>query len=597
MRVAIYARVSTERQERQQTIGSQLAALQAWVQGQGHALSDAHVFRDEGYSGSRLDRPGLDGLRDAVRDAAVDAVAVFSPDRLARKYAYQVLLLEEFRRADCKVVFLHHPISDNPNDQLLLQIQGAIAEYERTVLAERFRRGKLQKARDGHVLSAKAPYGYRYEARCGALPARLVIDEAEADMVRQVYGWFVGGETIRGCIARMNAGPWLTRSGRSRWSCSVAHHILSDPVYTGTAYSNRYEYVAPKKPRLRTRRSGERSCRRPRPPEQWIAIPVPVLIDQQTWDRARAQLARNAAMSFRRNKKNDYLLRCLLKCGTCGLGIHGFCSAAANGRSGHRYYKCAGTDALTTGRDARCPRARIDADALEQAVWDHITGLLGSSSQLSAQFERFVAEADAAQTREEAPSQHLRARLDRLDRADRRLLEAYQAEVISLAELAERRQGLAEQRRLAEQQLEQHRRLREQQVHAQDVLDSLAAFSERIGARLHSASVADRQALLQLVVERITVHDDHIEIQHVIPLRDPMPGPSTPPPAKPQLRSDGVGPAACLGQRPRLAPWMVEVVEPGVGVGLQDASVSGQVSVRVLAPAVARVVEHRSGRR
>ena len=212
-------------------------------------------------------------------------------------------------------------------------------------------------------------------------------------------------------------------------------------------------------------------------------------------------------LRFGRNKKNDYVLRCLLKCGACGLGIHGFCSAAANGRSGHRYYKCAGTDALTTGRDARCPRARIDADALEQAVWDHITGLLGSLSQLSAQFERFVAEADAAQTRKEAPSQHLRARLDRLDRADRRLLEAYQAEVISLAELADRRQGLAEQRRLAEQQLEQHRRLREQQVHAQDVLDSLAAFSERIGARLHSASVADRQALLQLVVERITVHD------------------------------------------------------------------------------------------
>jgi len=94
----------------------------------GHALSDAHVFRDEGYSGSRLDRPGLDGLRDAIRDAAVDIVAVFSPDRLARKYAYQVLLLEEFRRADCEVAFLHHPISDSPNDQLLLQIQGAIAE-------------------------------------------------------------------------------------------------------------------------------------------------------------------------------------------------------------------------------------------------------------------------------------------------------------------------------------------------------------------------------------------------------------------------------------------------------------------------------------
>jgi site-specific DNA recombinase len=164
MRAAIYARVSTERQERQQTIDSQLSALRDWVGARGHVLTDIHVFRDEGFSGSRLDRPALDALRDAIRDAVGDLVVVFSPDRLARKYAYQVLLLEEFRRAGCEVVFLHHPISDNPNDQLLLQIQGAIAEYERAVLAERFRRGKLQRARDGNIISAKVPYGYRYES-------------------------------------------------------------------------------------------------------------------------------------------------------------------------------------------------------------------------------------------------------------------------------------------------------------------------------------------------------------------------------------------------------------------------------------------------
>src|SRR5215212_8402700 len=182
MRAAIYARVSTERQERQQTIGSQVSALRDWADSQGHALAEAHVFQDEGFSGSRLDRPALDALRDAVRDAAVDVVAVFSPDRLARKYAYQVLLLEEFRRAGCEVVFLHHPISDDPNDQLLLQIQGAIAEYERAVLAERFRRGKLQKAREGQIIGAKAPYGYRYEPRRDGRPGCLVIDEAEAVM-------------------------------------------------------------------------------------------------------------------------------------------------------------------------------------------------------------------------------------------------------------------------------------------------------------------------------------------------------------------------------------------------------------------------------
>src|ERR687889_714164 len=230
MHVAIYARVSTERQERQQTIDSQLAALRAWAAGEARDLDEDHAFRDEGYSGARLDRPGLDALRDAVRDGAVELVAVLSPDRLARRYAYQVLLMEDFRRAGCEVVFLHRPISDDPNDQLLLQIQGAIAEYERAVLAERFRRGKLQKARDGHIISAKVPYGYRYESAGGGIPARLVVDEAEANMVRQLYAWVLDeGLTIRQCIKRLNAGCWVTRSGRQQWASSVVHHILTDP--------------------------------------------------------------------------------------------------------------------------------------------------------------------------------------------------------------------------------------------------------------------------------------------------------------------------------------------------------------------------------
>jgi site-specific DNA recombinase len=543
MRAAIYARVSTERQERQQTIDSQLAALRAWASAQGHALAERHVFRDEGYSGSRLDRPGLDGLRDAIRDGAVDLVAVLSPDRLARKYAYQVLLLEEFRRAGCEVAFLHRPISDDPNDQLLLQIQGAIAEYERAVLAERFRRGKLQKARDGHILSAKAAYGYRYEPRRDAVPARLVVDEAEAEMVRQLHAWVAEeGLTVRQCMKRLNAGPWVTRSGRRQWSASVVHHILSDPVYTGTAYANRCEYVVPKRPRRRSPRSGERTSRRPRPPEQWIAVPVPALVDQRTWDGIQARLARNAATSFRRNKKRDYLLRCLLRCGTCGLGIHGCYFPGHGGRRGRRYYRCAGTDPLTTGRATKCPRARMEADALERVVWEHVAGLLSEPVQLLAQFERFLAESATADRREELPDRQLRARLDRLDRADRRLLEAYQAEVITLEELSAQRRALAEQRRIAEQHREQHRRLRERRVRAEDTLVSLTAFCERVRSRLPTASTTERQAILQLVVERIIVHEDSLEIHHVIPLRGPTPGIGGPP-AELALRSDGVRPA------------------------------------------------------
>ena len=259
MRAAPYARVSTERQERLRTIDSQLAALRAWAADHGHALADGHAFRDEGHSGCRLDRPGLDASRDAVRDGAVEVVAVPTPDRLAREYAYQVLLLEEFRRAGCAVAFLQHPISDDPNDRLLPRIQGAIAEYERAVLGERLRRGKLQRARDGRYLTGRAPYGYRHVPRRDAVPGHLAVDEHEAETARMLYGRLIDERTtIRQILKRLNAGPYLPRSGRHAWSPSTVHHILSDPIYAGTAYADRYAYVPAAKPRARRGRAPAR---------------------------------------------------------------------------------------------------------------------------------------------------------------------------------------------------------------------------------------------------------------------------------------------------------------------------------------------------
>lgn len=208
MRAALYARVSTDRQERDQTIDSQLSALTAWADAQGHEVAAKHIYRDEGWSGARLDRPALDALRDAVHEGEVDLVAVLTPDRLARKYAYQALLIEEFRRAGCVLHFVHRPISEDPHDQLLLQIQGAVAEYERAVLSERFRRGKLQKARAGQYLGGRAPYGYRYVPRQDQVAGHLVIDETEADLVRMLYGWLIDEQmTIRQILKRLNGGP------------------------------------------------------------------------------------------------------------------------------------------------------------------------------------------------------------------------------------------------------------------------------------------------------------------------------------------------------------------------------------------------------
>jgi DNA invertase Pin-like site-specific DNA recombinase len=141
VKVAIYARVSTERQEERGTIGSQLELLRTAANADGDDL--VAEFVDDGYSGTRLDRPALDRLRDAAEAGALDAVLCLCPDRLARAYAYQVLILEELERFGVTVRFLDGQApGDDPQAKLLVQVQGVIAEYERAKIAERYRRGK-----------------------------------------------------------------------------------------------------------------------------------------------------------------------------------------------------------------------------------------------------------------------------------------------------------------------------------------------------------------------------------------------------------------------------------------------------------------------
>jgi site-specific DNA recombinase len=554
MEAAIYARVSTERQDLQQTIESQIAILTAWIRQQGYHLADEHHYCDRGYSGARLDRPALDRLRDDAQAGAFGLVAILTPDRLARKYAYQALLLDELRRSGCQVVFVQHPISDNPNDQLLLQIQAAVAEYERAVLGERFRRGKLHQARTGQYVANVAPYGYRYVPKQDGCPGHLVLDEAEAAIVRMLYRWLVDEQlTVRQVLKRLQAGPWRPRSGKPYWSASVVHHILSDPVYTGTAYVNRYDYVPAVKPRRpESPRSGSPTCKRRRPPEDWIAIPVPAIIDPATADQAQAQRARNAVLSFRHNQKHDYLLRCLLTCGSCGLAMHGVTYPATGQQPARSYYRCSGRDPVLRGQGRICPRHPIRCADIDRAVWDHVVALLNDPARLLAQFRHQAQLATEGDSQERAEAQQLAARLERLGREERRLLDGYQAGIITLAELAERRQQIARHRQAVEEQREQQARLRRERAQAQAVLTELTAFCERIQQRLAAATFADQQAILQLLIERIIVHEDTLEIRHVIPLRSAPGEPVRPAPPIPGLRSDGMRPiqGPLLGREP-----------------------------------------------
>ena len=583
MRAAIYARVSTDKQGRDQTIDSQLDALRRWATAHGHDLKEDHVYIDEGYSGARLDRPALDRLRDAAREGEFDVIAVYTPDRLARRYAYQVLLLEEFRRAACAVEFIERPISDDPHDQLLLQIQGAIAEYERAVLAERFRRGKLQKARAGQWGAGRAPYGYRYVPRRDAVPGHLVIDEAEAEVVRMLYRWLIDERTtVRQILKRLADGPWRPRNGKRLWSNSVVHHILSDPLYAGTAYANRYELVTPRKPRSTGPRAGLPTCRKPRPREQWVPIPVPAIIEEMTHQHASEQLARNSVLSFRNNTRYDYLLRCLLTCRTCGLAMFGVTTSGASGRRVHCYYTCHGKDTVARDRECRCPQARTKVEELDAAVWGHVKGLLDDPTTLAAQFEERARQAEAIDADAATAARKCEAQLRQLDREEQRLLDAYQGAAIELGELKQRREQIAGRRHVMTMQHEQERRLRGERQTAKEVWADLTAFCERVRSRLDEATLAERQRILQLLIDRVIVGPDSLEIHHVIPLGRLKAETASPSPTDPDGSGggEGSGPEETpVGPGARLRSDGVEHAQLMVRVGPQLGQHAG-VQVR-----------------
>src|SRR5499427_8154202 len=242
---AIYARVSSDKQKEEKTIASQTAALTEFARKEGYDVPREWIFEDEGFSGASLVRPGLERLRDLAAEGQLEAILVYSPDRLSRKYAYQILLTEEFARNGVETVFVKAPKSDTPEDQLLLQFQGMIAEYERAQILERSRRGKRHRARQGQVsVLSGAPYGYRYVRKSDDVAAYYEVIEAEAAIVRMVYDRYtVGGLSIGAITRLLNERRVPTRKQLSRWERSTVWAMLRNPAYREPPASEKRELL------------------------------------------------------------------------------------------------------------------------------------------------------------------------------------------------------------------------------------------------------------------------------------------------------------------------------------------------------------------
>jgi len=537
MKAAIYARVSTERQAERGTIGSQVEALRGHVAAAGDEL--AAEYCDDGHSGARLDRPGLDALRDAAEAGLFEVVYCLSPDRLARSYAYQVLILDELARLGACVRFTDAPglDQDNPQARLLTQVQGVIAEYERAKIGERYRRGKLFRSRAGEVISRKAPYGYRRIPRSPDGPAHLEIFEPEAVVVRRIFAARAAGTTIRQICRQLNADAVPTPTGRRAvWGTSTINRLLRNEAYIGRVYYNRTEIIPDRRP-------GRRSRQVPRPHDQWIAIPCPAIIAEATFEAAAQVSYDNAKWSPRRAEPGAWLLRGLVKCGPCGVGTSCHKMRGRNG-TWHRYYYCHNHDPVRAGgQDRRCPERNIRADALDEFVFGQIRAALLNPALLLAGEQAIAVHAPAPD------DQLLAAELARLDRRlqaargeHNRLIDLYQTGLIDMPELHRRATAITARQHELEHKRTSLTAQRADLARGNRLRRGVEHFAARVTAVIDQLNPAQRQELLRLLIEDVQVTGWHVTIRLRIPLDDPPdndhPHRRTPPPRPAPASSD-----------------------------------------------------------
>jgi site-specific DNA recombinase len=513
-RAALYARVSTDKQEREETVASQVELLHQTAAAHGYEVLPGRVFIDDGISGTRLDRPALDRLRDLAAEGALEVILVTAPDRLARRYAYQVVLVEEFTRCGCEVVFAQQSLGTSPAEQMLLQMQRVFAEYERALIQERTRRGRVFAARQGRVNWGNPPYGYTYIRKTPTTPQHLVINETEAEIVRQIYRWCVEEQLSSYAIhQRLTAQSIPPRKSSPRgWAQSSVIEILRDSLYKGEAYYNRTQPGDVRRPYgqrgLKDRPPGNGNGRTRRPQTDWIPVRVPALIDPETWERAQAQLVRNRERAQRHNTQHRYLLRSLLVCGRCGRRMVGTWSA-----HGGRYICALRYPRYVPGA---CMGRSLGATTIEPRVWDHVKTLLSDPEVLRRQYEQGHGD-PAMDVHAEQERARLERKLTALDREVTRLIDAYQAEVIELAELAERRHRIEDHGRMLRERVREIEQQRADRAAELRLLEGVDAFCASVRGAMEEPSFEVQQKVVQLVVNRVVVEDSRVIIEHVVP--------------------------------------------------------------------------------
>ncbi|MBI4288980.1 MAG: recombinase family protein [Chloroflexi bacterium] len=511
-RAALYERVSTDAQAEKYGLGSQDRALKARAEERSYTLvsdGERDAFIDDSFSGSDVERPALGRLRQAVKGGHVDAILCYDPDRLSRNLSDLLLLTDEFERAGACVEFITQDTDASPEGKMFFAMRGAVAEYERAKIRERTIRGRLEKARQGKVISrVAAPFGYRYDPATST----LTIDEPEAEVVRLVFYLYTQEH-----LSMIKLADRLNRMGIKRpedgrqWYLSFLGRLLRNEAYTGVLWQNRWR--SEKISAMPGKKATIRNVQRPR--GEQIMVTIPPIISREMFDAAQKRIEENLRLASR-NAKREYLLSGLIR--------HA-CGSAMSGRThqGRYFYYC--VKSLSShapiddnGQLLPCSCKWVNGATLEAVVWNTVTSLLKQPELLIEELEKLTRPNSITREALQSELKQIIKRLQEIPLEERRLVEGYRKGFYADFMMAEEKERVTREQATAEQrQIDLGQQL-ERLDRALTYRGRVEEFARRVGQGLDGMNFIERRELLRLLVDSVTYDDGQVIVRTIIPI-------------------------------------------------------------------------------
>lgn len=424
-KIALYCRVSTALQEQEKTIESQLSELRDICRKQGHQVLEEYV--DNGWSGSSLQRPALDRLRDDASRGFIESLYIYSPDRLARDFVDQGIVIRELEKSNVEIVFFDEPLKDDINSRLMFGVKGLFGEYERRVIAERMRRGRMYKLKSKGILGGTPPFGYTYIKKTSDREGCYKINESETRIVRLIFDLYIQHNSSDRVIKELTLRGLRPRHGLW-WSRSTVGRILKNEAYIGRAYYNK-NYSVEVEGSEKKYRKIIKTGRRPRSRKEWILVKIPPILENNKFLLVQ-ELKRKSTRAFG-GSKNFYLVSGLTRCSGCGSTFVG------DKTRKHRYYRC--TNRLRRfPLQKNCSMPSIKAEELEKASWKAIERAVTRPRVLTAHIYQLHDKLNQGKRTSKRERAALISERSKISIQKERLLDAFVNGIISKPQLSGR---------------------------------------------------------------------------------------------------------------------------------------------------------------